>query len=69
MDSNGDNVEEDVGESAAGLENQPVNTTLEYSVCDADGSVACKLCGEFLPSRMHFYRHKYRYGVQTIDYR
>jgi hypothetical protein len=32
---------------------------LEY-VIQHDGSVVCKWCGETLPSRTHWYRHKYR---------
>lgn len=31
----------------------------EY-VIKEDGSVICKWCGEVLPSRTHWYRHKYR---------
>lgn len=32
---------------------------LEY-VTRNDGSVLCKLCGEILQSRTHWYRHKYK---------
>ncbi|XP_039295879.1 longitudinals lacking protein, isoforms H/M/V isoform X1 [Nilaparvata lugens] len=32
---------------------------LEY-VVQHDGSVICKWCGEWLPSRTHWYRHKYK---------
>ncbi|CAB3359020.1 Hypothetical predicted protein [Cloeon dipterum] len=32
---------------------------LEY-VIQTDGSVICKWCGESVPSRTHWYRHKYR---------
>lgn len=37
---------------------------LEYLIRD-DGSVACKLCGEVLASRTHWYRHKYKLHVST----
>lgn len=32
---------------------------LDY-ITHEDGSVTCKLCGEQVPSRNHWYRHKYR---------
>ena len=32
---------------------------LDYTMND-DGSCVCKLCGELLPSRTHWYRHKYK---------
>lgn len=32
---------------------------LEYLI-RGDGSVTCKLCGEILASRTHWYRHKYK---------
>lgn len=35
---------------------------LEY-VTRKDGSVICKLCGEILQSRTHWYRHKYKVHV------
>lgn len=35
---------------------------LEYMMRD-DGSVVCKLCGEILQSRTHWYRHKYKVHV------
>lgn len=37
---------------------------LEYLV-QKDGSVVCKWCGEVLPSRSRWYRHKYKLHVQT----
>lgn len=37
---------------------------LEYLIRD-DGSVACKLCGEVLASRTHWYRHKYKLHVSS----
>lgn len=35
---------------------------LEYMMQN-DGSVICKLCGEVLQSRTHWYRHKYKLHV------
>lgn len=35
------------------------NELLEYLI-RGDGSVTCKLCGEILASRTHWYRHKYK---------
>lgn len=35
---------------------------LEYMMRN-DGSVVCKLCGEILQSRTHWYRHKYKLHV------
>lgn len=35
---------------------------LEYLI-RSDGSVVCKLCGEILQSRTHWYRHKYKFHV------
>ncbi|XP_046668465.1 protein tramtrack, beta isoform-like isoform X2 [Homalodisca vitripennis] len=37
---------------------------LEYLIQE-DGSVVCKWCGEVLPSRTHWYRHKYKFHVQS----
>lgn len=37
---------------------------LEYLIQE-DGSVVCKWCGEMLPSRTHWYRHKYKFHVQA----
>ncbi|EEB17806.1 conserved hypothetical protein [Pediculus humanus corporis] len=37
---------------------------LEYLVKN-DGTVVCKWCGEVLPSRTHWYRHKYKLHVPT----
>lgn len=37
---------------------------LEYLV-KSDGTVVCKWCGEVLPSRTHWYRHKYKLHVPT----
>lgn len=38
------------------------NDLLEY-MTRKDGSVVCKLCGEILQSRTHWYRHKYKLHV------
>lgn len=38
------------------------NDLLEYMTRN-DGSVVCKLCGEILQSRTHWYRHKYKLHV------
>lgn len=35
---------------------------LEYMMKE-DGSVVCKMCGEILASRTHWYRHKYKLHV------
>lgn len=35
---------------------------LEYMIKE-DGSVICKMCGEVLASRTHWYRHKYKLHV------
>ncbi|CAK1599992.1 unnamed protein product [Parnassius mnemosyne] len=49
-------------------ESDPVNISkartdlLEYMIRN-DGSVVCKLCGEILQSRTHWYRHKYKFHV------
>ncbi|CAH0557829.1 unnamed protein product [Brassicogethes aeneus] len=40
------------------------NELLEY-LTRHDGSVVCKLCGEVLASRTHWYRHKYKLHVNT----
>ncbi|XP_048006399.1 uncharacterized protein LOC125241801 [Leguminivora glycinivorella] len=43
------------------------NELLEY-VTRNDGSVVCKLCGEILQSRTHWYRHKYkRHVIQPLN--
>ncbi|XP_022918790.1 protein tramtrack, beta isoform isoform X1 [Onthophagus taurus] len=41
------------------------NELLEYLLRD-DGSVVCKLCGEILASRTHWYRHKYKLHVNSL---
>lgn len=37
------------------------SSTLDYVIND-DGSCTCKLCGERVQSRTHWYRHKYKVG-------
>lgn len=37
---------------------------LEYLI-NEDGSVVCKWCGELLPSRTHWYRHKYKFHISN----
>jgi hypothetical protein len=39
-------------------------TTLDYVINDADGSCMCKLCGEVVESRTHWYRHKYKVSIK-----
>lgn len=41
------------------------NELLEYIMRD-DGSVVCKLCGQLLQSRTHWYRHKYKFHVNNM---
>lgn len=41
------------------------NELLEY-LTRQDGSVVCKLCGEVLASRTHWYRHKYKLHVNNL---
>lgn len=41
------------------------NELLEY-LTRHDGSVVCKLCGEVLASRTHWYRHKYKLHVNSL---
>lgn len=41
------------------------NELLEY-LTRHDGSVVCKLCGEVLASRTHWYRHKYKLHVNNM---
>lgn len=38
---------------------------LEYLI-HSDGTVVCKLCGEVLASRTHWYRHKYKVHVNSL---
>lgn len=38
---------------------------LEYLI-RSDGSVICKMCGEILQSRTHWYRHKYKFHVAQV---
>ena len=34
--------------------------TLDYVINEENGSCMCKLCGEVVSSRTHWYRHKYK---------
>ena len=38
----------------------PPAVSLDYVINESDGSCMCKLCGEVLSSRTHWYRHKYK---------
>ena len=44
------------GESETSMLCEPI---LDYTLND-DGSVTCKICRETVPSRTHWYRHKYK---------
>lgn len=52
-----DNEDPEVKETPKGR-----SDLLEY-VIRTDGRVICKLCGEILQSRTHWYRHKYKLHV------
>lgn len=41
------------------------NITLDY-VLNGNGTATCKLCGELLPSRNHWYRHKYKTHASSL---
>ena len=49
-------IDFDEGESESSMLCEPI---LDYSLND-DGSVTCKICRETVPSRTHWYRHKYK---------
>ncbi|KAF2904439.1 hypothetical protein ILUMI_01740 [Ignelater luminosus] len=53
--------------TAEGSENyeRKKSELLEY-LTRHDGSVVCKLCGEVLASRTHWYRHKYKLHVNSM---
>ncbi|XP_046427637.1 protein tramtrack, alpha isoform isoform X1 [Neodiprion virginianus] len=55
-----------VGKSELSVETEPEvrKQLLEYLIQN-DGSVVCKWCGEVLPSRTRWYRHKYKLHVST----
>ncbi len=44
---------------------QQQDSTLDY-VINGNGSCTCKLCGEVVPSRTHWYRHKYKVNSSTL---
>ncbi|KAL1140953.1 hypothetical protein AAG570_000881, partial [Ranatra chinensis] len=54
---------EDAEESCGGLP-AARRDLLEYLI-NEDGSVVCKWCGELLPSRTHWYRHKYKLHIAS----
>ena len=45
--------------SSGGGSNQDTDNSLDYSL-NENGSCTCKLCGEIVSSRTHWYRHKYK---------
>lgn len=55
LDPKGENGKEDMSPKGR-------SDLLEY-MTRHDGSVICKLCGEILQSRTHWYRHKYKLHV------
>ncbi|KAG7209311.1 hypothetical protein KM043_015422 [Ampulex compressa] len=62
--------EEDRGElllpkSESGESEPEVRKQLLEYLIQNDGSVVCKWCGEVLPSRTRWYRHKYKLHVST----
>ncbi|KAL7632644.1 UNVERIFIED_CONTAM: hypothetical protein RMT77_017023 [Armadillidium vulgare] len=44
---------------------EQTNITLDY-VLNCNGTATCKLCGELLPSRNHWYRHKYKTHANSL---
>ncbi|XP_072935825.1 uncharacterized protein [Epargyreus clarus] len=67
--------EEEAKESTENREKEQDNTkesprlkteSVEYLTRN-DGSVVCKLCGEILQSRTHWYRHKYKLHVPHLN--
>ncbi|XP_048509234.1 protein tramtrack, beta isoform isoform X3 [Athalia rosae] len=52
----------DIVPKTEGVETEP--ELLEYLIQN-DGSVVCKWCGEVLPSRTRWYRHKYKLHVSS----
>ncbi|XP_063392627.1 uncharacterized protein LOC134678108 [Cydia fagiglandana] len=62
-----DNENLDDKEQEANENSKSRNELLEYMTRN-DGSVVCKLCGEILQSRTHWYRHKYkRHVIQPLN--
>ncbi|XP_061710490.1 protein tramtrack, alpha isoform-like isoform X3 [Cydia pomonella] len=62
-----DNENLDDKEQDANDNSKSRNELLEY-MTRKDGSVVCKLCGEILQSRTHWYRHKYkRHVIQPLN--
>ncbi|KAF6204501.1 hypothetical protein GE061_002843 [Apolygus lucorum] len=62
--------EDDVTETSEAEDSTESSSTpgrrdlLEYLI-NEDGSVVCKWCGELLPSRTHWYRHKYKFHISN----
>ncbi|KAI8430042.1 hypothetical protein MSG28_000477 [Choristoneura fumiferana] len=62
-----ENSEESKEQESANESTKAKNDLLEY-MTRTDGSVVCKLCGEILQSRTHWYRHKYkRHVIQPLN--
>jgi hypothetical protein len=57
----GEDDEESVGMTTA----PPARRDLLEYLINKDGSVVCKWCGELLPSRTHWYRHKYKFHISS----
>ena len=56
LKSSQNTIEFNEEESESSMLCEPI---LDYSLND-DGSVTCKICRETVPSRTHWYRHKYK---------
>ncbi|GBP93376.1 hypothetical protein EVAR_95378_1 [Eumeta japonica] len=54
--------EQEANENVENVNAKGKTDFLEYMTRN-DGSVVCKLCGEILQSRTHWYRHKYKLHV------
>jgi hypothetical protein len=52
-------VQNSSSEDEEGVEGTLSPGSMDYRV-NEDGSCTCKLCGEHVPSRTHWYRHKYK---------
>ncbi|KAK0172642.1 hypothetical protein PV328_005938 [Microctonus aethiopoides] len=65
-DQENDRTPDNVTPKSEANDNEPEirKQLLEYLIQN-DGSVVCKWCGEVLPSRTRWYRHKYKLHVST----
>jgi uncharacterized C2H2 Zn-finger protein len=54
-----DQLEDEDVESSKNSSNDDIDHNLDYVMND-DGRCVCKLCGEIVASRTHWYRHKYK---------